>query len=285
MTLGWGIFLLVRALTALLPPSGLRALFWPAARLRAAFGGGFPHRDWRAATAFHLSRFICFFPHRLTAPEWRERCRLRGFAPVRAALAAGRPVVLATLHFGPLPLMRYWLRAGGIPAATMVSESAGSRSALRLRKDALSDQATKMSGVPHVIEQGEVRKALRFLEQAAALMVAMDFHAGKLVEVREDGRVVRLSCGAIRLAARSGALLVPCLIRETGGWQFEIRCGQPVSDDVVLSKSVGAAAAHLWREFSAEVRAHPEDCGVELRACQSAISSVPPAAKPELITS
>lgn len=86
------------------------------------------HRDlglpdfWRRRLRSALARCLTFWPDRLGAPHWQQRIRYEGLHHVLTVLNDGAPAVLATLHFGVLFLLRYFLRARGIAASVLVAQ-------------------------------------------------------------------------------------------------------------------------------------------------------------------
>ena len=131
----------MRAIERLLPVGALWIMCWPMAAIRAAcqMMAGAPtisHFDWipaslrprtdrfgavaqlwRERTRLILVRLMCLWPDRLTLGRWKDRCRCVGLERLERNHAVGRPVILATLHFGPIILLVHWLRARGLPAA------------------------------------------------------------------------------------------------------------------------------------------------------------------------
>ncbi len=132
---GGGVFFCVRRLEHRLSPAALWTLVSPVAAGRTALNLLFRKprpaarlpeflHGWAGVPAIrgqrradYLNRLLENFPDRLADEKWRGRCRIDGLEHWHAAQAAGRPVVLAFFHFGPIFLMGYWLRAFGLPVA------------------------------------------------------------------------------------------------------------------------------------------------------------------------
>lgn len=269
--LGWTAFRTFRASERVLGPAGLRLAGWPVAFLTAVLE--LPR--WRkvkspalslssflgARIRFHLTRVLLTFPDRLAEPRWRNRGTLEGESHLKAALATGRPIILAGLHFGGHLILRYWLRAQGLPVATLVKERLADRSTLKCHKDSLS-QPTE---VPNVFSGHFPRDAVKFLRNHGTLIVMLDHSQGRLIDVPVTGETWRISTTAFRLAASSGAIVLPALLRETTPWRFTIHIGKAVPDGLLVEASnFPAAAQHLWREYLPVLRLNPGDWSGEL---------------------
>src|SRR5436189_1278391 len=109
------------------------------------------------------------------------------------------------------------------------------------------------------------------------LFVMVDVGRGKQVYVPFESYFFRMATGAIRLAAVSGAELVPCLIRETTSWKFVIHFGNPVPQSCLgSSPDLKGAAAHLLTEFLKIIPSYPEHCNHRL------LSAISPATGAEV---
>src|SRR5579871_2021316 len=147
-----------------LPLWCLRVLLWPAAAAAAsrelAYAGptagqfdrlppsfrppsGRPARVlrmWRRRTEMNLAKMLCLWPDRLGAPRWLGRWGCTGIEQFEEARAGGRPVVLAVLHFGPLAVLRFWMRARGLPVAALLEEAPEGRPPYRRYLDRVCDR-------------------------------------------------------------------------------------------------------------------------------------------------
>jgi len=176
---------------------------------------------------FHLVRFLNFWPDRLVTKRWRERLDLQGFEAVKAVQTAGQPTVLVCLHHGPIHVLRYLLRAAGLPCAMVVLESRAERLSVREWKDSLSPPA----GVPNVFCRDELKEMKRFMKQGGCLLVAADYGRGKMIEVDFGPTKLRVASGAFRLANSVGATVFPVAVSETGDWRFKVKVGAGVLAD------------------------------------------------------
>ena len=226
---------------------------------------------WRVAagrSAVYTTRLLSFWPDRLREARWSRRCELLGLAPLEAALAAGRPVILATLHYGDLTMLYHWLRSRGLAAAFLAAPRRKEEPAFRRSLDGLADRANGQEGVPRLIYLDRLWDAQEFLGRPGrVLAMAVDGNTERDVAVSGPGYVLRLSPGALRLAAITGAAVIPCLISSPGCLRSTIRFGQPVADADVTDRDRHAAACeHIARQLLPWIAAKPEECGLPLLA-------------------
>src|SRR5438132_9217323 len=122
----------LRMVERFLPPWWLQVLFWPAAAVLACWELAYASltitqfyrlplsfrplprstwiwRVWLRRTQVNLARLLCLWPDRLGDPRWQKYCRSSGMEQFEDVRARGGPVILATLHFGPLSVLRFWL--------------------------------------------------------------------------------------------------------------------------------------------------------------------------------
>jgi lauroyl/myristoyl acyltransferase len=176
-------------------------------------------------------------------------------------------VILAFVHFGPISVLRYWLRSCGKEAATLAVRPQGGRSIYRGYLDQLSDAASGLAGVPHLFDVGQLKQLYHFLQPHRILMIAVDGYQGRPVEVLDGDLSFRMVPGAVRLAAKVNAVVVPCLISGDRPLGVTIHFGTPAPAAAVADKAAQAAAcAHLLREFLPVLRAQPEQFTFELMA-------------------
>ena len=127
-------------LERLLPVGALWIVCWPMAAIRAAyqllFGAttirefdripvslrpcpdrfGWVAHLWIERTYMTLARLMYLWPDRLSRGRWKDRCRFVGLERVERNHTLGRPIILATLHFGPWSCLATGC-ARGLPAA------------------------------------------------------------------------------------------------------------------------------------------------------------------------
>lgn len=212
----------------------------------------------RQALGWTHSRFIYIWGDRLLAPHWRKRCRVEANYDLEALQQSDRPIIFTSLHYGPFETLPLWLRAQGIAATALVGRPVHPR---RARFHA----RVAPGGVPltmPVDEMGPIRKSLG---PGRRLLIWMDVDRGRQIDVPYDGLSVHLASGAIRLAAITGAELIPCLISEEGTWNFVLHFGAPVPQEYLgRLPNVMAAAMHLLQESLRIVAQDPSQCGFRL---------------------
>jgi lauroyl/myristoyl acyltransferase len=220
-------------------------------------------RHWR--TNSYLNQILEYFPERLAEPKWAEGCRIAGLDHLRQARQNRRPVVLAFCHFGPFFLLRTWLRAAGFPIAALVGGKKASRSRLRRQKDRVS----LFSELPIAFHMDQLRAAYEFLDAGQALMVAIDTATSRPMSVPAGGGwTFQMATGALRLAIRHRAELIPFSIVDEGHWRFQVELGRPVPAECLVSEAdLVPAGKHLLDEFLPRFRNHPELCSNQLIQC------------------
>jgi lauroyl/myristoyl acyltransferase len=217
-------------------------------------------RHWRVNP--YLNQILEYFPDRLAEPKWAKRCHIAGLDHLRQARQNRRPVVLAFCHFGPFFLLRSWLRAAGFPVAALVGGKGGSRSPLRRQKDRVSI----FSEIPTAFHLDQLRAADEFLAAGHLLMVAIDTATGRQISVPAGGGwTFQMATGALRLAIRHRAELIPFSMVDEGRWRFQIELGRPVPAECLVSEDdLVPAGKHLLDELLPRFRNHPELCSNQL---------------------
>ena len=282
----WAGFYLLRLAESVFPHSVLSLLLWvPAAawgltelgrrklgtswrRFPEAWRPGPARFFLRQSLGLYHARLVYTWPDRLRTPRWLSRCRLEGVRDLTELWGEDKGVILASLHLGPFETLPYWLRAHGIVATTLLGRPARQKR-LKRRLYGLSAPAD----VPVFLPVNQMPRIRRFLGSGRRLLVMVDVNRGKQIRVPFDDYLFRMATGAIRLAALSGAALIPCLIVETGLWHFTLHFGTPVPGRYLGgSPNLTAAAAHLLAEFLKVIPHYPSQCGHRLL---SAISPAP----------
>jgi lauroyl/myristoyl acyltransferase len=284
--IGWFVFYLLRALERVLPVSCLRLLLWPPVAVATTWELLGPRqvlrqfyqlpaslrpplapavwacRIWRRRIRLNMARLIWLWPDRLATPRWQKRCRCIGLEALTRVRAQGRPAVLAVLHFGPAPLLRYWLRARGFPVAALATRPSTWGAPYRGAVDRLSDQASGLAGVAHVFSLSQLKSMYRFLEGPQLMYIGVDGGEGQQWPVPGEDFSLLLGPGALRLAARTGAVVFPSLISADRPLGLTIHIGQAVPEEWVADATQHqAACVHLLGEFLPVLRAQPEQCG------------------------
>ena len=173
----------------------------------------------------YFIHLLTAFPDRMAEPRWLGRCRLEGAEYLLAARQAGRPVVLVFFHFGPIYVMRQWLRAHGFPVSVYIDGNPESRG----RVESFEGSLTPFPGVPLAFFPGELRKVMEFLKAGNILFMAVDMRGGqRTIAETADGWTTTINSGAARLAAQTDADLLVATIVNEGFWRFRIKFSPPI---------------------------------------------------------
>lgn len=264
-------FVFIRGLERMLSPNALRCVVAPFIAARVAVKrthpvlplpeslgrGNFQITKCQQGKNY-LNTTLEFFPEQLGTPKWRDRLQITGAEYLASVRARKRPVILAFCHFGPYFLMRYWLRAAGFPVATLVEGQSQNRSALKR----LEDRVSPFAEIPIAFgREDQLREAITFLSSGNALLVAIDILNGKQIDVPVDEHwKFGMASGAIRMAMRNSADLIPCSITEVDAWQFQIHLGPPVPAPLLESGDPLPVGKHLIDSMLPILRAHPGQC-------------------------
>jgi lauroyl/myristoyl acyltransferase len=213
-------------------------------------------REWRMND--YLNRMLEHLPERLAEPKWMNRCRIEGLDHVLRARQNGRPVVLAFTHFSAYRLSRFWLRAAGVPAATLIAGRAENRT----KWERLEDGCCPFPEIPTTFYLDQLREASEFLAAGNSLLMAIDHAAGKQMNVPAgEGWTFQMATGAVRLAIRHRAELIPCVVIDEGRWRFHIKLGRPVPAEYLAAEADWIQAGkHLLNEMLPHFRNHPRQC-------------------------
>jgi lauroyl/myristoyl acyltransferase len=210
----------------------------------------------------YLKQVLEYFPDRLAETKWMSRCRIEGLDRVLQARQNGRSVVLAFFHSKAHRMSRFWLRAAGISAATLVGGKAEGRAQL----DRLGDGCSPFPEIPTAFYLDQLRQACKFLATGNLLLVAIDAGAGNHLHVPVGaGWTFQMSTGAMRLAALHQAELVPCVVIAEGCWRFQIKLGRPVPAEYLAAGADWIhAGKYLLDEMLPHFRNHPDQFTGEL---------------------
>jgi Bacterial lipid A biosynthesis acyltransferase len=226
-----------------------------------------PRLNQRLRMSGYLNDIVDFFPDRLAEPKWRERCRINGLEHLHLARQNGRPIVLAFVHFGPFELIRAWLRSVGIPVAALFAGRFENRSPVRRYLDKYFPD----SAIPTVFSPDRLREMLAFLAAGHPLCIAVDNgnSGDKKIETPFcPGWNFRMNTGAVRLAIRQQAVLVPVTIIDEGGWRFRLELGRPVPAEFLANEAGWLRAGKfLLEEMMPHWLAHPEQCKSDFVLC------------------
>jgi len=270
----------VRAAERMLPVWLLYALVWPPAAARSAwelrfgFGGIVttlprsmwtrPGRRWRAwlsRVPLNAVKLLLFWPDRFRLPRWRSRATTTGIERFERARATGRPVILATLHFGPTTAALPLLRRDKLPAAALFIRDPARDSRFRSILQEIADDVNGLGGVPARMGVADLDRAVQFLRAGRLLVLSVDGPRGRHLWSKVNGHALSLSATVCQLAAMCQAVIVPCLLTAAPFFRVTMHFGEPVPDALVFDyRRHQAACDHLHREFLPIVRTFPEQC-------------------------
>ena len=260
----------LRGLERCLSPGGLYSLLAPLAGVRAAadgtepppsyFGGQRSIRKIHGAQVnYFLSRVLEFFPDRLGTAKWRDRFQTKGLHHIEQARKRGSRVVLVCFHFGTYKLVPFWLRSLGVPVIALLRGDSNQRS----RSKRMKDERSPFPRMPTVLYSGnQLRQTVKHLSDGHVLLVAADRETSKQINVPlDDEWSFSMATGAMRLATRYDAELIPCCMTDEGRWNFRLEIGAPFPKHYLADQSdLQAAGEHLLKFMLPHLRRRPEAC-------------------------
>ncbi len=204
-----------------------------------------------------LARLMYLWPDRLARGRWKGRCRCVNLERVERNHALGRPIILATLHFGPAVLLGHWLRARGLPAAGLRDTRSTTRPLHWRYIDRLSAVTGRSDG-PSVFDRTELRSVHDHLRAGKILLMTAEGRHYRHLRLYREGLAFDMATGLFRLAAATGAIVIPCLITAGPRMTLTIHLGEPVPDELVIRAHLHRAGCdHLLGEFLPVIGRHP----------------------------
>jgi KDO2-lipid IV(A) lauroyltransferase len=240
----YGLVAIVRTLVRLLPEALSRALgtciglaFYvidgphrrlAITQLRAAFPTREPAecRAIARATFAHFGRLLVALLRfsTFTADQMRERLEFEGDDRVRAALAAGKGVIIVTGHFG------YWELQGighglGLPPMSVLARPLDNP----LLHEFL-ERARCANGNRVIYRQGAIRHVLRalFANETVGFLIDQHIATSDAVIVDFFNRPVATTSAVAMMALRTGAALVPAFALPLAGGRYRLVYETPV---------------------------------------------------------
>jgi lauroyl/myristoyl acyltransferase len=219
---------------------------------------------WKMIWRWQLTGAAILHYHRLGLPYWQRRFHIQGTPPWELPEWGKRPFVVAFLHTGAFPLIPFWLRSRGIPAAFVLGGLPFilDNEAFQSMRQA-GDHRYGVEGIPLTFQRRgpAVRDAFRFLAPGRILAMALD--GGRLsaeFDAYETGVFpFYAKQGACRIAAQTNAVIMPIALRCTDTVKFEVRFGQPVPDEILLRHDYAAATQHLVTELWNDLKENPDE--------------------------
>lgn len=188
----------------------------------------------------------------------RARVRAEGVEHLEGALASGRGVVIVTAHAGAWDCAgRFLVERFHKPIVVVMQAEADARAR------ALHDEVRSRTGVEVLIVGDDELSALPLLRHlrsggVAACQIDRPAPSGRSIDVELFGKPFGIPEGPFRVAALSGALVVPLFSRRVGFFDYELIIHpalelprRPSSEE--LGRAARAAAAAMERF----VRDHP----------------------------
>ncbi|NLG84368.1 MAG: lysophospholipid acyltransferase family protein [Firmicutes bacterium] len=186
----------------------------------------------------------------------KKRVRLVGEEHLRAALAAGRGVVLFTAHLGNWALCGQALSLAGYLVYPIVQAQANER------VYAFIDRERRAMGLRPISRGFSLREVLRALREGGCVSIMPDQEAEKKgIFVPFFGRPALTPRGIVVAASLSGAPIVPCFFRRRRPGYHEIRLGPPVplAHTGKEEEDLRVNLARLNSILEAEIKEHPEE--------------------------
>ncbi len=255
-----------------------------AAEYRAIFGLSMPQRQlnalvrscYRVAFRVHLEELLM---GALDADSVDNFLELRGVPNLERALDRGKGAIVLSAHAGSFMLPIASLSLKGYPYTQFAARGMPPEEVAALHPEALPTNRWQRR-VVEVKESHEdrlpadfitihtpTRELFRRLANNELLALAFDGRQGnRWVRTRFLGRQALLNPGAFRLAASTGAAVVPTLCRTPDGATSICQLGEPL---IPAGKDwKGLMRRFLDQHASPWLRQHPEEYGTWLAHCR-----------------
>ncbi len=186
--------------------------------------------------------------------------RLEGVEHLERAVASGRPVIFYSAHFGRLIMPAMALGALGTRTSCLTADISGPHLppeerhflAFKLR------QMQRLMGGEMIQKSDSLRRLYRVLNRREILIVIVDAPPGRNEAAQEFpflGGTARLAIGTVRLAQRTGALLVPYFALEEGAGRLGGRV-LPAIDPA--GQDEDTLLRRVFEPVEEQIRSHPE---------------------------
>jgi hypothetical protein len=216
-------------------------------------------------TQVKLTNLLFLWADRMKSPRF---CPCRCDAAERLAIldSRTRPVILLTLHFGPEFVLVSWLRSRGLPAAMVGGEGMKPVAAGRSLFVKDRDRLAGLEGIPTVIEAGCIGEMYDHLAANRILIIDVDGAWGRHLATPEmDGLGLIMHTGSLKLAAMTGAVVMPCLITSAPFFGFTVHLGEPIPEALITNqRQHKMACEHAFRAFLPVLEQAPEECTARL---------------------
>jgi lauroyl/myristoyl acyltransferase len=195
-----------------------------------------------------------------------KRVRFEGLNQVLSLRDKNEPVVLATLHFGHLRLLRYLLGIAKIDCS-MVTLDGAKGNERHLMRDDYFNRGRHARPLPPMrgVDVLGIAETTRDLNKGGTLLIAVDVGRGQQIKSAIPGGAgsFEMAAGAITLARNTGAKLMPCLLYEEKPWRMVVHIGGEIALGDGCNPDNQTAADRLTAAFWPIVSAYPAqyDCG------------------------
>jgi KDO2-lipid IV(A) lauroyltransferase len=176
----------------------------------------------RNATRYYAD--LIHVPHVDVERFYNEGLELEGLEYLRAAQGSGRGAVVVSAHFGSPEITVQGLAAVGMSVFALTEP---------LRPKALSDFThwlrSRHGHVNRTVSFGAVKEAMRRLKEGGIVAILLDRDVGGTgVPMQFCGAETRIPLGAVDLALRTGADLIPAWSWRIDGYRFRAVIGPPM---------------------------------------------------------
>lgn len=275
--LTYWLFRFSHGVLAFLPPSLARAIilrlsqvvyyFHPRARravrsnLRRALGPGASRKELKKTSRAVFENAGLNYLDLLRLPYYdigslERSFTTYGWAHLEEALARGKGVVLATAHLGNPDLVAQPLVAR-LGKLTVLVEPMQPAALFRFVNGLR--QSHGLTCLP--VGMASLKEALQSLRRGEVVVVACDRNLGNGGQmVRFLGEETRLPAGAVELAMRTGAALVPavCLRQRDGRFAAYFEAPVPLLNGGDAKETLGRNLERVMSVLEKHVRQHPE---------------------------
>ncbi|MFZ5476960.1 MAG: lysophospholipid acyltransferase family protein [Myxococcota bacterium] len=247
--------------------------------LRRCFGAEAADRvddAYAAAVRAHAEELLV---GRLSAETWPLWMRVEGRAHLDAALARGKGAIVLFPHAGAFMLMIASLSLAGYPWVQYAARGLAPEEVAREHPDAFGHNRWRKEA-RRAREASEDRLPARFLTMDTPLRALhRSLAANEVVGIAYDGRIgtrfvvtdylgrrALLNPGPFRLAATTGAAIVPATCHGPGEGPATCTLAAPIAPDGLDAGALMARCLH--DVFEPWLRAHPAEYGLWLLHCR-----------------
>lgn len=172
----------------------------------------------RACVNIAKGHYELFRVNQLSDDDIRALTRLNGREHVDRAMEAGRGVILVSVHLGSVDVVGQLPLVYGLPLTSVV---------WRTEPERLFNYAKSLReshGLRLIPSDGSMLELFRVLKRGEAIILVVDRTVGSSVrDVEFFGSPAPLTDGAVRIALRTGAPLIPAFAIRLPDDSFEVR--------------------------------------------------------------